>query len=112
MPATALPPRSVSGGYAPAVASIELQIRNPSGLHARPAVTFVRAAAGSRSTIRVANLSRDGDEADARSILAILGLGVGPGDRIRVTAEGDDADEAIARLTALVEDGLGEALPE
>jgi phosphotransferase system HPr (HPr) family protein len=94
------------------VPSIELEIRNPSGLHARPAATLVRAAAGSMSTIRVANLSRDGAEADARSILGVLGLGVGQGDRIRVTADGEDADEAIARLAALIEDGLGEPIPE
>jgi PTS hybrid protein len=93
------------------MASIELEIRNPSGLHARPAVTFVRAAAGSRSTIRVANLSRAGAEADARSILGVLGLGVGAGDRIRVTAEGEDAEATLAALAALVEGGLGESLP-
>lgn len=94
-----------------AVESIELEIRNPSGLHARPAAVFVRAAATSRSRIRVANLTRDGAEADAKSILGVLGLGVSQGSRIRLSAEGEDAAETITRLAGLIADGLGETIP-
>lgn len=95
-----------------AVESIELEIRNPSGLHARPAAVFVRAAAASRSRIRVVNLARDGAEADAKSILGVLGLGVSQGSRIRLSAEGEDAAETIARLAGLIVEGLGETMPE
>ena len=90
--------------------SIELELRNPSGLHARPAALFVRAAAASRSRIRVANLDRGGNDADARSILAILGLGASRGHRLRITADGEDAAEALGTLRAMIEAGLGESL--
>jgi phosphocarrier protein HPr len=88
--------------------STELVIHNRSGLHARPAATFVRAAAGFRSSITVQNVSRNGTVVDAKSILGVLGLGVSPGHRIIVTVDGADEDAAIEALTELVESGIGE----
>lgn len=88
--------------------STELTVHNRSGLHARPAATFVRAAAGFRSSITIRNASRNGTVVDAKSILGVLGLGVSPGHRILVTVDGDDEDAAIAALTELVESGIGE----
>ena len=98
-------PRSVSGGTLGAWRpSSSRSATRPASTPAPPRRSSARRAA-SRSTIRVAQPGRDGAEADARSILGVLGLGVGQGDRIRVTARGDDADEAIATLAALVEGG-------
>jgi phosphotransferase system HPr (HPr) family protein len=91
------------------VTSTEVEIRNPSGLHARPAATFVRAAAGFRSRIRLQNLTSGRPECDAKSILGVLASGAQKGHRIRLVAEGDDAAQAIAELRALIESGLGEA---
>jgi phosphotransferase system HPr (HPr) family protein len=88
--------------------STELVIRNQSGLHARPAAIFVRAAAGFRSSITVQNVSRNGTVVDAKSILGVLGLGVSPGHRIVVTVDGADEAAAIEALTELVESGIGE----
>lgn len=89
----------------------EVPVRNPSGLHARPAATFVRAAAGFTANVLVTNLSRDAERAaSAKSILGVMGLGVGLGDRLRIAAEGDDADEAVAQLADLVASGLGEEI--
>ena len=91
--------------------SIELEVRNPSGLHARPAALFVQAVSRFSADLRVANLNRDPDKlAPARSLLAVLALGVARGHTIRVEADGADADEALDALRALVESGLGEAL--
>lgn len=89
--------------------SIELVVPNPSGLHARPATLFVTAAARFGSRITVENLDRGSKPVDAKSILLLLTAGVSRGHRIRITAEGADADEAIAELRRLVESGLGEA---
>jgi phosphotransferase system HPr (HPr) family protein len=90
---------------------VTLTIRNPSGLHARPAALFVRSAAAFASDVRITNLSRDPDKAaPAGSLLAVLALGVSRGHEIRISAEGDDADEALASLTELVEGGLGEPI--
>ncbi len=88
--------------------AIEVDVRNPSGLHARPAAVFVRAASGFRSDVRVANVTTGSAEVSARSILAVLGLGVSSGHRIRLRAEGDDEAAAARALADLVASGLGE----
>jgi phosphotransferase system HPr (HPr) family protein len=75
-----------------------LTVIDPAGLHARPAARFVQIANrfGSRIVIRQADR-----EADAKSLIALLGLTVRPGSVITILAEGDDADAA---LNALVEE--------
>ena len=87
---------------------LEIEIRNPSGLHARPAAMFVKAAAAGKSRVRVANLAREGADADARSILGVLGLGAGRGTLIRLTVEGEDELDVMESLHRLIEGGLGE----
>lgn len=95
------------------MATTTLTVRNPSGLHARPLALFVRTAGPFQATIRVRNLDRDPErQADAKSILALMTLGVSNGHRIEVTADGPDAEAAVAALSAAVEDGLGETLSE
>ena len=90
-----------------------LTVRNPSGLHARPAATFVRAAAGFTSEVQVTNLTRDPERsASAKSVLGVMGLGVSSGHEIRLSTDGPDADEALETLSRLVEAGLGEALEQ
>ncbi len=88
--------------------SIELVVRNPTGLHARPAALFVEAARSFVSKLALENLDRVSRPVDAKSMLMVLTAGVGPGHRIRISAEGTDADEALAALTDLVNSGLGE----
>lgn len=88
--------------------SIDVEVVNPSGLHARPATTFVEAAAGYQSRITIENLDRGSRAVDAKSILFLLTIGVLKGHRVRITAEGPDADAALSRLRELVESGLGE----
>jgi phosphotransferase system HPr (HPr) family protein len=93
------------------MAEVTLQVRNQSGLHARPAALFVKTAGGFSSNVQVTNLTRDPEKsAAARSLLGVMGLGVSSGHEIRITADGPDADEAIATLRKLVESGLGEEL--
>ena len=88
---------------------IELEINNPSGLHARPAAMFVRTAGAQRSAILVRNLDRGGSAANAKSLLSVLGLGVSRGHRIWIQADGEDEEAAIAALRDAIESGLGEA---
>jgi len=93
------------------MAEATVAVRNPSGLHARPAATFVKAAAGFTANVRIANLTRDPDkEAAAASLLAVLALGISRGHSIRIRADGDDAEEAVATLSELVASGLGEPI--
>jgi phosphocarrier protein len=77
------------------MAELHLTVIDPTGLHARPAARFVQVA--SRFTSRIA-LRYDGREADAKSLLAILGLTLRPGSRISLSAEGADATRALATL--------------
>jgi phosphocarrier protein HPr len=84
-------------------------LRNPTGLHARPAELFAREAGRFASDVTVRKDSAD-DGVDAKSVLSILTLDCLHGDEIVIAAVGEDAEEAIAHLSRLVEDGLGEDL--
>jgi phosphotransferase system HPr (HPr) family protein len=80
------------------VRSARLVVLDPAGLHARPAAQFVRIAC--RFTSRV-SIRTGGRSADAKSLIALLALGIRPG--AEITIEGDGPDEAEA-VNALVED--------
>lgn len=92
--------------------SLELNVRNPSGLHARPAAVFVRAACTFQSDIKVANVTTGSAPVTAKSIIGVLGLGVQRGHTIRLEVEGDDEGSAVETLRSLVEAGLEEDLAE
>jgi phosphocarrier protein HPr len=89
--------------------SVELVVTNPSGLHARPATLFTEAAARFAARITIENLDRGKRPVDAKSILMLLTAGVSRDQRIRLTADGPDEEDALAALAALVESGVGEA---
>jgi len=77
---------------------IQLEIVHEVGLHARPAALFVQTASKFQSDIHV----RNGEAgANAKSILEVLTLGAGKGAVITVTAEGEDADQALEALREL-----------
>jgi phosphotransferase system HPr (HPr) family protein len=76
---------------------LRLTVIDPSGLHARPAARFVQAASRFASHIAIRH---DGREADAKSLIALLGLTIRPSSEITLTADGPDADEALAALAA------------
>jgi phosphocarrier protein HPr len=77
------------------MAEIRLLVVDPSGLHARPAARFVKAASRFSSRILVRG---DGREADAKSLIALLGLTIRPSSEITLAADGPDADEALRAL--------------
>lgn len=86
-------------------------VDNNVGLHARPASLFVQEAAKYTSDINVYCQDPETKEernANAKSILGILTLGVFKGMDITITANGDDEKEAVAALVALVKDNFGE----
>ncbi|ERN42061.1 phosphotransferase System HPr (HPr) Family [Rubidibacter lacunae KORDI 51-2] len=88
------------------VISEPIVVPNPSGLHARPAAVLVNLAKKYRSNIQ---LLRGDDRANARSVVALMGLQIAHGDRITLNADGPDAKDAILALTAAIRSGLGEA---
>ena len=88
------------------MAEISFAVKNKVGLHARPASAFVREASKFKSEITVSY----GDvQANAKSILNVLTLGVNQGAVIRIWAEGEDADAALQALKALNDSNYGEA---
>ena len=83
----------------------KLEIYNKVGLHARPAALFVQIANKFKSTITVKN----GDaSANAKSILNILTLRAGNGSVVTVSAEGEDAEQALKALIELNASNFGE----
>lgn len=91
------------------VAETEVVVSHPHGLHLRPAARFVRLAASFGIPIQVTNLTRDpARQASARSLLAVTGLGIDQGHRIRIQAEGAGAAPAVAALRTQIESGLAE----
>jgi phosphotransferase system HPr (HPr) family protein len=87
---------------------LKIKVTHPAGLHARPASLFVQTANKFESEIEVQNLTDESDLANAKSILTVLTLGVMQDHEIEISAEGDDADEAVAALKALIESNFGE----
>ena len=78
----------------------EVELTNEVGLHARPAAVFSKAAAGFSADVTV---SKGGQEANAKSIMAVLKLDVKKGDTVTIATEGDDAEKALEELVTLLE---------
>jgi phosphocarrier protein HPr len=84
-----------------------MRIRNRLGLHARAAVKFVQMAGRYKSEIKV---RKDDIEVNGKSIMGLLTLVAALGMEILVSAEGPDAEQAIADLAALVDRGFDEGV--
>jgi phosphotransferase system HPr (HPr) family protein len=72
------------------------------GLHARPAAQFVKTATGFQSEIKVHHKDKT---ANAKSILEVLTLDAGNNARLRLTAEGPDAEDALDALESALSAG-------
>jgi phosphocarrier protein len=84
----------------------ELIIQNKMGMHARTAAQFVKRASQYKCDIWV---EKDEEPVNGKSIMGLMMLAAGRGETIKITAEGDDATEAMASLEALVTSGFGDA---
>jgi phosphocarrier protein len=76
-----------------------VEIINERGLHARASAKFVKVASGFDAEVMV---SREGQTVDARSIMGLMMLAAGHGSVITVSADGADAEEALAALEDLI----------
>jgi len=81
----------------------EVQIVNRAGMHARPAAEFVKIAGRFRAEIRV---EKDGLEVNGKSIMGVLMLAAEQGSRLRLSAYGADAADAVEALSDLVGRGF------
>ena len=78
-------------------------IKDPEGIHARPAGLLVKLATGFSSVITI---QKEEKTADAKRIFAIMGLGVKQGQQIIVTAQGADEDKAIKEIELFLKENL------
>jgi phosphoenolpyruvate-protein phosphotransferase len=98
---------AAEGAPAPAgrtVTSDAVIIPNPEGLHARPAAVLANLAQKYESDIR---LKRGDDNANAKSVMAIMGLEVLTGHKVQIIARGPDAAQAAEELAEALREGLG-----
>ena len=80
-------------------------LMNATGLHARPAKIFARAAASATADVFV---EKDGRRVNAKSVLSVLTLDCHQGDEIVISVEGVDSEATLAELVELVESKFGE----
>ena len=81
----------------------EYKVKDPNGLHARPAGLFVRCAQGCGSDV---NVSKDGKPANAKRLFSVMGLGVCKGDVITVSCDGPDEASDISKLKSFCESNI------
>ena len=82
------------------MAEKNVQIKNPTGLHARPASLLVAEANKFKSKVEL----HYGDKlVNARSVLSVLGAGIKSGAEVTIVAEGEDAQAAVDGLVQLIE---------
>ncbi len=83
----------------------EITVQNEAGLHARPASLFVKESSKFNSDIKII---KEDKEYNGKSIMSILSIGVGKGDKITICAEGEDEEVAVAELVDLLLNRLNE----
>ncbi|MEE6452057.1 MULTISPECIES: phosphocarrier protein HPr [Bacillaceae] len=77
-----------------------------SGIHARPATLLVNVAGKFNSDI---NLEYNGKTVNLKSIMGVMSLGIQQGTEIKISANGEDAEQAIAAIDdTMKKEGLGE----
>lgn len=83
----------------------EIILQIESGLHARPAALFVKEASKFKSDIK---LIRKKKEYNGKSIMGILSMGLGKGEKITIQAEGEDEEAAVFELVDLLVNKLND----
>ena len=85
--------------------SQKVVVKNPTGLHLRPAGNLCKEAMQYKSLI---TFKYGGNTANAKSVLSVLGACIKCGDEIELICEGEDEAQALEALVTAVENGLGE----
>jgi phosphotransferase system enzyme I (PtsI) len=88
--------------------TLDVRLRNPSGLHIRPASMIVLALTPLDATVTMANLRTGSGPRLANSPTKLLTLAAQKGDIVRVSASGPEAKAALDLVRAMVTDGFGE----
>ncbi|WP_159887402.1 HPr family phosphocarrier protein [Paenibacillus puerhi] len=86
--------------------TVTLTIINEEGMHLRPAQALADAASGYDSDIYLQ--TADGQEANVKSVLNLIALGLEKGAQVTLATEGEDEEQALSELAKLFEQGFGE----
>ena len=78
----------------------EMVVRIAGGLEARPIAVLVQVASQYESSIY---LEADGKRVNAKSIMGMMSLGFGQGDKLTIQAEGNDAEDAVKEIADYIE---------
>ena len=85
--------------------SRKVTIKNPTGLHLRPAGILCKEAMNFKAKV---TFLYGPNTANAKSVLSVLGACIRNGDEIEFQCEGEDEEDALFAMCKIVEDGLGE----
>lgn len=85
--------------------SQKVKIKNPTGLHLRPAGILCKKAMKFKSEI---TFQFRNTTANAKSVLSVLGACIKTGDEIEFFCSGVDEEIALKEIVQLIEEGLGE----
>ncbi len=85
--------------------SQKVKIRNPLGLHTRPATMIAKLLQSSRSSV---SFTYRKETINARSIMSILMLAASKNSQITIAVEGEDANETMEKLVLAFENKFGE----
>lgn len=84
----------------------DVVFRDRYGLHPRAAMRIQQAAKGFHARVTIQGLDGGGSPIDARSMVALVSASIRLGERVRVSAEGNDETEAVAAVSGLIERGV------
>ncbi|WP_338470765.1 phosphocarrier protein HPr [Niallia sp. XMNu-256] len=76
-------------------------IVDEAGIHARPATLLVNTATKFSSDI---SMEFNGKKVNLKSIMGVMSLGVSKGSEVKIIAEGDDSEDAMAALTTAMQE--------
>lgn len=76
-----------------------VEVKNPKGLHARPAALFVQTAGRFMADIWI---EKDSKKVNAKSIMGLMSLAIAKGTEVKICADGEDEQTAIKELVDLI----------
>ena len=82
-----------------AIMTKDFMVANKLGIHARPAAMFVKTANRFSCDVFV---EKDGEKVNGKSIMGLMMLAAGPGCKLTIHTEGNDASQAMAELETLI----------
>jgi phosphocarrier protein HPr len=83
----------------------QLILINKLGMHARPAAMFVKITSKYKAEVMV---EKDGEEVNGKSIMGLMMLAAGCGSKLKISADGPDADQLVSDLEQLIQQKFNE----